>query len=176
MIAELKSVRAFLKVLFFKAPHLCGHLFGSQPPDMPVKVQHIAAVFMPGPRDPSASGYGLNVRIGQMFRLEDVTSSSTSVSCQFDYGPPWPVLVVGKVDSSGGTLTIGQLGRHALHPPAIVTVTSPAVNDIANGLFFVWIARTAKYLYVTVIITQGLLCQKRHKKLEPGFYISSPFR
>ncbi|GAI52919.1 unnamed protein product, partial [marine sediment metagenome] len=49
-------------------------------------------------------------------------------------------------------------------------------DDIANGLFFVWIARTAKYLDVTVIIIDGLLCQKRHKKLEPGLYISTPFR
>jgi hypothetical protein len=176
IIAESKGVRAFLKVLFFKAPHLCGHLFGSHPPDMPVEKQTIAAVFMPGPCHPSASSYGLNVRTGQMFPLEDITSSNISVGRHFDYGPPPPVLVVGKVDGSGGALTVGQLGRHALHTPAIVTFTTPAVDDIANGLFFVRIARTAKYLHVTVIIVDILLCQKRHKKLEPGLYSSSPFR
>ena len=172
----LKGIRAFLKVLFFKAPHLCGHLFGCHPTDMPVEKQTIAAVFMPGPCDTSASAYVLTIRAGQMARTEHITSSNVPVGRIFKYSPPWPVLVVGKINNSGRALTVGQPGRHALHPPAVVTITSPAVDDIANGLFLVWIARTAKYLDVTVIVIDRLLYQKRHKKLEPRLYISSPFR
>ena len=124
IISESKGVRAFLKVLFFKAPHLCGHLFGSHPTDMPVEEQTIAAVFMSGPCDPSASAYVLTIGAGQMVRMEHVTSSHVPVARIFKYGPPWPVLVVGKVDGSGGTLTVGQLGRHALHPP-VFTLPPP---------------------------------------------------
>ena len=88
-----------------------------------------------------------------MFRLEDVTSSSASVSCQSDYGPPWPVLVVGKVDCRGRTFTVGQLAS-----PARNTFPGPAVDDIANSLFFVWIAGTAKYLNATIIRIVWFLC------------------
>ena len=144
-------------VLFFKAPHVCGHLFGGHPLDVPVEKQTIAAVFMSSPGNPSASGYVLTIRAGQMARTKYVATSYIPVGCIFEYGPPGPVLVVGKVDGSGRAVTIGQLGRHALHVPTIVTFTTPAVDDIANSLFFVRVAGTAKYLDVTVVIVNGLL-------------------
>ncbi len=157
--------------LILKSPHIFSHIFSCHPVSVPIEKKYVTAVSMSSPCDPSASGYGLNVRAGQMFRLEDVTSSSTSVSRQFDYGPPPSVLVVGKVDYGCRAATFGKLAS-----PAWNTFPGPAVDDIANSLFFVWIAGTAKYLDVTIIIIDGLLCQIRHKELEPGLCISSPFR
>jgi len=163
-------------LLFFKVPHFFGHLFGSHPSDMPVKIQHIAPLLMPGPCDPSASGYVLTIRGGKMSGTKNITSSYITIGCFFKYGPPWPVFVVGKINGKGRTLAVSQLGRHPLHAPAVVIFTTPAVNYIANCLFFVGIARTAEYLDIAVIIVYRLLRQIGHKKLEPGLYISPPFR
>ena len=157
--------------LILKSPHLFSHIFSCHPVSVPIEKKYVTAVSMSSLCDPSASGYGLNVRVGQMFRLEDVTSSSTSVSRQSDYGPPPSVLVVCKVDYGCWAATFGKLAS-----PAWNTFSGPAVDDIANSLFFVWIAGTAKYLDATIIITDGLLCQIRHKELEPGLCISPPFR
>jgi len=163
-------------LLLFKVPHLFGHLFGRHPSDMPVKIQHIAALLMTGPCDPSASGYVLTIRVRQMTGTKDVTSSYIPIGCIPEYGPPWPIFVVGKINGRGRTLAVRQLGCHPLHAEAIVIFTTPAVDDIANGLFLVWIARTAEYLDVAVIIVYRLLRKKGHKKLEPGLYVSPPFR
>ena len=163
-------------LLFFKVPHLFGHLFGSHPSDMPVKIQHIAALLMTGPCDPSSSGYVLTIRAGKMSGTKNITSSYITIGCFFKYRPPWPVFVVGKINGKGRPLAVRQFGCHPLHTRAVAIFTSPAVDDIANCLFFVWITRTAEYLDVAVIIVYRLLCKKRHKKLEPGLDISTPLR
>ncbi len=92
-----------------------------------------------------------------------IASCKVPVRRHFDYGTPWPVLVVGKVDGRGRLFALGQL---ALPGPgsALVRLT---VNDIAKGLLFIRIAGTAKYLDITVVIVNSLLCQIRHKALEP---------
>ncbi len=79
-----------------------------------------------------------------MFRFKDVTSSNIPLVRICDYCPPPSVLVVGKINSGSGPLTVS----HLTEPGPIILGVRPAVNDIANSLFLVWIAGTAEYFYV----------------------------
>ena len=123
---------------------------------MPIEKQTIAAVSMSGPCDASACCNVVTVGAGQMVRMEDVTSSNIAVGRIFYYGAPWPILVVGKVNGGGRSTTLCQLTSAT---PLIAAFVAPAVDDVANGLFLVRIAGTAKYLDVTVVISNSFLCQ-----------------
>ena len=142
-----------VNTLFLKSPHLRSHIFSIHIVGVPVEIHHIAAASVSGPRDASASAHCLNVGAGQMFRFKDVTSSNIPLVRICDYCPPPSVLIVGKINSRSGSLTVS----HLTEPGPIILGVRPAVDDIANGLFLVRIAGTTKYFDVAVIVIYGLL-------------------
>ena len=156
-------------MLFFAAPHVYCHIRGSYEIDVPVKVQTVAAIFMSGSCDPAASCYIVTVRGRHVARVPDVASIDSRIVSHSDYVSPWAVLVVGQVDGIRSTSAGGQPdGVYSLGADHVISVTEgPAVDNVADRLFFVGIAGTAIYLDGTVIPSDWLLRQIGHEKLEP---------
>ncbi len=140
---------------------------------MPVEIEGVAALLVPGPRDPPPAGDVLAVGVRQMARTEHVAPRDVPVGRFLDDGSPGAVLIVGKVNDARRAGAVGQLGRRSLHPAA-VSVAAPAVDDEAHGLLLVRITGTAEYLDGAVIVVEGLLRQERHEKLEPGLDVAAP--
>ena len=141
---------------------------------MPIEIEAVAAFLVPGAGDPPAIGDVVVLGVGQVARTEHVASRNVPVGGLLDDGPPGAVLVVGQVNDGRRTRAIRELRRRLLHPPA-AAVPAPAVDDEADGLLFVRIARTAEYLDGAVIVVDGLLRQKRHEKLKPRLDLAAPF-
>lgn len=155
-----------------KSPQVGSALWRRHPFDVPVEKEEVAAVLVAGAGDASASGDISALGGRQMAWGPDVTAVVAVIGGASDDVTPRPIFVVGKIDGACPLGAGGQSGGFEYLAAFGVGSAAevPAVDDEADGLFFVGVTWAAIDFDAAVVVIDGSLGQERDEELKPRLF------